>query len=306
MTYDIVIENLCKNYGKVHALSGVSFKVPSGSLFGLIGPNGAGKTTLFSLLANFITPSSGTIHILGQSSQHYSSLYSKISVLPQDAILYKNRSILSQLCFISRLLGMSHGEAKRAAQEALELVHLEDKRHAKAGELSHGMSKRLGIAQALLGSPKVVLLDEPIAGLDPALAKSMRDLIVSLKKDRTVIVSSHNLLELQEICDHVAILSKGQLKACGKLDEITGCHNQVYYQLTKNPPLDDFKLSSVIQGCSFNEHSMKLNLIYNHDEIPLAELNSQVFQYLHKMGIGILSVSSGSSLEDSFIKLIEN
>jgi ABC-type multidrug transport system ATPase subunit len=300
----IEVEHLSKSYGENKALDDISFQVPSGSLFGLIGPNGAGKTTLFSLMANFIKPGAGNIRILGQSTQRYASLYSHVSVLPQDALLYKNRSIVSQLYFVAKLIGLNHREAKAEAQRVLELVHLQDKRHAKARELSHGMSKRVGIAQALIGSPKIILLDEPLAGLDPALASSIKELIQSLHRNRTIIISSHNLLEVQELCDHVAILSKGKVKACGRINEIMGHHNQIFYLINNFPNLNELKNHSYILECSFNDEDMKLFIKYDHEKISTEDLNTIIFKSLQQQNIGITSISTGNSLEYSFLNLI--
>lgn len=300
----IEVENLSKSYGETKALDDISFKVPSGSLFGLIGPNGAGKTTLFSLLANFISPGTGKISLLGKSTLNYASLYSHIGVLPQDALLYKNRSVISQLYFIAKLVGLSHREAKEEANRVIKLVHLEEKKHAKARELSHGMGKRVGIAQALIGSPEIILLDEPLAGLDPALASSIKELILSLHKDKTIVISSHNLLEVQELCDHVAILSKGKVKACGKIHEIMGHHNQVFYLVNNFPDLSELKNHDHVSECSFDDESMKIYVKYDHEQISTEELNALVFNILQKQNVGITSITTGNSLEYSFLNLI--
>jgi ABC-type multidrug transport system ATPase subunit len=206
----ILVEDLTKAYGRQLALDGVSFEVPAGCVFGLLGPNGAGKTTLFSLVAGFLFPTRGRVAVTG-----------KLAILPQDALFQANVPVLDQLVFFGELGGMSRDDARADAMRALELVGLADAARKNPRILSHGMAKRLGVAQALLGAPEVVLLDEPTAGLDPAHAKDMRDLIRKRKPGVTYVVSSHNLAEIEDMCSHVAILDRGKLVLAGEVAALT-------------------------------------------------------------------------------------
>jgi ABC-type multidrug transport system ATPase subunit len=207
----IQCDNLSKQYGNKLALDTVSLTLTQGAPIALVGPNGAGKTTLFSLLCGFIQPTNGSISILGHKPGS-KALQGLLSALPQDAALDPNFSIVSQLQFFAQLQGMTAAAAKQEALRVLALVDLSDSAEAKPKSLSHGMSKRVSIAQALMGSPKIVLLDEPTAGLDPANAKKIRQIVKDLSDHTTFVISSHNLDELEKLCDQVVYLEHGKLQ----------------------------------------------------------------------------------------------
>jgi ABC-2 type transport system ATP-binding protein len=207
----IQCDNLSKQYGNKLALDTVSLTLTQGAPIALVGPNGAGKTTLFSLLCGYIQPTSGSISILGHKPGS-KALQGLLSALPQDAALDPNFSIVSQLQFFAQLQGMTAAAAKQEALRVLTLVDLSNSAEAKPKSLSHGMSKRVSIAQALMGSPKIVLLDEPTAGLDPANAKKIRQIVKELSDHTTFVISSHNLDELEKLCDQVVYLEHGKLQ----------------------------------------------------------------------------------------------
>ena len=206
----IQCQGLSKLYGSKKALNDVNFSLEAGAPIALVGPNGAGKTTLFSLLCGYMSPSAGTITLLGEAPNS-PKLLGKIAALPQDAVLDPNLTIVSQLSFFARLQGMGVEQARQEAIRVLTLVDLADVAEQKPPSLSHGMSKRVSIAQSLIGSPELVLLDEPTAGLDPANAKKVRELVKALSPTTTFMISSHNLDELEKLCDQVLYLDKGQL-----------------------------------------------------------------------------------------------
>ncbi len=212
-------EKLSKHYGKLRALNNIDLTIEAGKPVALVGPNGAGKTTLMSLIGGFIRPSTGTVTVCGAAAGH-SSVKSKLSVLPQDALFDPNFSIGSQLTLYAKLRGVDN--PKQEVAKALELVQLQDRFKSKSTELSHGMSKRLLIAQTLLGNPEIILLDEPTAGIDPPNAKLIRDLIASESSNTTFVVSSHNLDELEKVCDTVIHLADGKLVSQGSIsDEVS-------------------------------------------------------------------------------------
>jgi ABC-2 type transport system ATP-binding protein len=203
--------NVSKRYSEKLALDNVSLSLEAGGPIALVGPNGAGKTTLFSLLCGFILPTSGEITILGHPVGS-PALKGLMSALPQDAVLDPNFSILEQLTFFAQLQGIAKKDAKEEVLRVLGLVDLTDAAKSKPKSLSHGMAKRVAIAQALIGKPKLVLLDEPTSGLDPANAKKVRQIVKTLSSDTHFIISSHNLEELEKLCDHVIYLEKGTLR----------------------------------------------------------------------------------------------
>src|SRR5262249_17507716 len=206
---------------RTKALDGVTFDVPANSIFGLVGPNGAGKTTLFSLVAGFLKPTRGHIEVLGIDVENISELQGRLSILPQDALFQTNVPILEQLTFFSRVNGLDYEAAREEALQSLKIVGLEEAARKNPRVLSHGMAKRLGIAQAFLGDPEVVILDEPTSGLDPGGARSIRMLVRDLRRRGTVMISSHNLREIQEICTHVAIIDHGKLVECSDIESLT-------------------------------------------------------------------------------------
>jgi len=163
----VSIKNITKIFGKQRALDGVSFDIPQGSVFGLLGPNGAGKTTLFSCIANFLKPASGSIEVLGVDVERVGELRGRMTILPQDALYQANVPVREQLEFFAALNGMTKQQAADETTRVLTMVGLMDAQKKNARALSHGMTKRLGIAQAFMGQPEVIVLDEPTAGLDP-------------------------------------------------------------------------------------------------------------------------------------------
>ncbi|MBA6391522.1 ABC transporter ATP-binding protein [Colwellia sp. BRX10-3] len=211
MSLIIDVQQVSKRYGDKTALSNVEFSLEKGAPVALIGPNGAGKTTLFSLLCGYIQPSSGSISILGHAPGN-SALFGRLSALPQDAQLDPRFTIATQLNFYARLQGMSNKLAKDDTIRVLEMVGLLDAVNSLPSELSHGMRKRATIAQALLGNPEIVMLDEATAGLDPANAREIRTIVAEHASEVNFILSSHDLSELERLCDQVLYLENGLLK----------------------------------------------------------------------------------------------
>ncbi|WP_192022852.1 ABC transporter ATP-binding protein [Shewanella sp. WPAGA9] len=207
----ITCEGVSKQYGTKTALNKINLSLDTGAPIALVGPNGAGKTTLFSLLCGYIHPSEGKITILGEKPGS-PQLQNLVSALPQDAALDPNFTVVSQLTFFAKLQGFTRQDAKQEALRVLELVDLSSAALMLPKSLSHGMSKRVSIAQALIGSPKLVLLDEPTAGLDPANAKKIRQIVKDLSPKTTFVISSHNLEELEKLCDQVLYLEQGELQ----------------------------------------------------------------------------------------------
>lgn len=222
----VEIRNLVKDFKtdfwkpKIRAVNDVSFFVESGSVFGLIGPNGAGKTTAIKVLMGLIRPTSGETRIFDYSS---SDLRAKqeVGYLPEQAYYYDYLKTEEVLDFYGRLFGLSSIEREQKVEELLKLVGLADKKGVKLRNYSKGMLQRIGIAQALVNDPSLVVMDEPMSGLDPVGRKDVRDIILRLKdQGKTILFCSHILHDVETLCDHVAIIIKGELKACGAMGEI--------------------------------------------------------------------------------------
>ena len=316
MTNVVSIKGLSKRFGNVQALNNVSFEVPSHSIFGLLGPNGAGKTTLFSIVADFLKADTGTIEVLDIDTRNISRLQGRLSILPQDAQFQRNVPILDQLVFFRLLAGSTKKQAQEEVIQSLDLVGLKSFAKRRVGSLSHGMVKRLGIAQAFLGHPEVILLDEPTAGLDPAAARQIRDLIKKLQERATIVVSSHNLDEIQELCDHVAILDHGNLVLAGSVDEITRADRE--YHLCLSRPLQNSELEQVSsirgirsikmlpppgpgQGKGSAEYLVKLDL--SGDGTDQDTAISAILRSVLKMDIAPRKLTEGRSLETQFLEV---
>ena len=226
----IEVQNLTRYYGDFAALKNVSFRIDDGQIIGLLGLNGAGKSTTLKVLAGLIPPSSGTVTINGiDVVDAPDSLKSSIGYLPESPPLYKDMTVTDFLRYVGRIKGMSAAEANARIPDVITLAGLQGREHQVIETLSHGYKKRVGIAQAVIHDPKLVILDEPISGLDPAQIKEMREVIKSLRAGRVVIVSSHILGEISQTCDRVLVLKDGQLIAEGTEEDFVKRqgHNQV-------------------------------------------------------------------------------
>ena len=201
-------QNLSHYYSGKAALDNISFDIKAGDPIGLVGPNGAGKTTLFNVLCGYLRPSSGNVTLFGHKPGT-SKLNGKISALPQDAKLDPSFTIGEQLRFFAKLQGFNTSAAKSEAIRVLDAVSLKDSYNQKPVILSHGMGKRVAIAQALIGKPKLIFLDEPTAGLDPVNTRNIRSIISEHAPETTFIISSHDLTELGRLCQQVLLLDKG-------------------------------------------------------------------------------------------------
>jgi ABC-type multidrug transport system ATPase subunit len=214
----IQIEHLSHSYVNKQILDDVSLTVNKGQPIALVGPNGAGKTTLFSILCGYIKPTSGKVLIQGKAAGS-AGMFGKIAALPQDAQLDPQLSISHQFSFLAQLQGFTKKQANIEVMRVLDLVGLIDAFSAKTSELSHGMVKRVSIAQTLIGAPEIVMLDEATAGLDPIHAREVRELVASLSSEITFILSSHDLSELERLCQQVLFLEHGILKQHQRVSE---------------------------------------------------------------------------------------
>ena len=218
---DIIVENLTKKFGTQRAVDNVSFKVKTGEVLGFLGPNGAGKTTTMRAITTFLTPNEGTIKIGNLSIyDHPDEIKKHIGYLPENNPLYKEMPVIDYLIFCAELQGIEKSKIKSKILEMVDLCGLEGEKHKKIGELSKGYQQRVGLAQALIHDPKVLILDEPTAGLDPNQIVEIRKLIKKIGKEKTVILSSHILAEVEATCDRIMIINKGKIVADGTSDEL--------------------------------------------------------------------------------------
>ncbi|MDO5463983.1 MAG: ABC transporter ATP-binding protein [Akkermansia sp.] len=207
--------------GGVYAVKGVSLSIPQGGVYGLIGPNGSGKSTIMKALVGLLAPDAGSCRVFGRPATAAGNR-SEIGFLPENPYFYKFLTGAETVRFYGRLCGLRGAEHKSRTQELLELVGLTDAAHRRLGGYSKGMLQRVGLAQALVQRPRLLVLDEPTAGVDPIGSRAIRDIILNLKEQgMTVFLCSHLLEQVQEICDRVGILYRGVMIAEGTMEELT-------------------------------------------------------------------------------------
>ena len=238
----IQIKNLTKIYRdfwgrkKVRALNSLSLDVKKGEVFGLLGPNGSGKTTTMKLLLGLLFPTEGEITILGKPASDVSK-NEWIGYLPEESYLYRFLNAEETLDFYGRLFDMSPQQRKERSNQLIELVGLQNARKRQLKEYSKGMTRRIGLAQALINNPDLILLDEPTSGLDPLGSRDMKDLIVKLKNEgKTVVMCSHLLADVQDVCDRIAILYAGELKELGRVEDLLKEQNETELLTSKLSP----------------------------------------------------------------------
>lgn len=232
----IEVSHLTKQYGNHLAVDDVSFTVADGQVCGLLGPNGAGKSTIMNILTGYLSATSGQVTVAGHSlPEEADAAKACVGYLPEQPPLYPEMTVQEYLTFAAELKGVKKAERKEQVCRAARRTGLETVLPRLIRSLSKGYKQRVGIAQALLGSPRLIILDEPTVGLDPAQVIEIRKLIRELGRAHTVILSSHILSEVQAVCQQILILSKGHLAAAGSLEELTAdgkSLEEVFLELT--------------------------------------------------------------------------
>lgn len=211
----VEVQNLVKRYGDRNAVDGLSFTVEDGQVFGFLGPNGAGKSTTMNIMTGYLAPTQGRVLIDGLDiAAEPETARRRIGYLPELPPLYPDMTVAEYLRFCAELKKLPRAEQSDRIAQAVSMTHLEDQTRRLIRNLSKGFRQRVGLAQAVLGLPKVIILDEPTVGLDPRQVVEIRELIRSLAREHTVILSSHILSEIRAVCDHVLIIRKGKFVAC--------------------------------------------------------------------------------------------
>ena len=217
----IETENLVRNFGDIRAVDGVTFKVEKGEVLGFLGPNGAGKSTTMKLITGLLRPSSGTARVNGYDVQtHPREVHSVIGYLPENAPLYGEMDVRSFLEFVGQIRGMSSSLIKKQIDRVIGLTTLEKVLEQRIETLSKGFKRRVGLAQALLHDPDVLILDEPTDGLDPNQKHEVRNLIRGMAKEKCIVLSTHILEEVDEVCTRAVIVTRGRVVADNRPDEL--------------------------------------------------------------------------------------
>jgi ABC-2 type transport system ATP-binding protein len=297
----IELFQVSKRFGEKVAVKTVTLSIPQGQVYGLIGPNGAGKTTTFSMMCGYLYPTEGTLKVMGVDPATPGALKGKLGALPQDAILPPGWEVGRLLTYWARLSQLPQPEQE--ARAALEKVGLAEAWTVQTQALSHGMAKRTAMAQALMGQPPLVLLDEPTSGLDPRIAGQVRQVIRDMKGKQTVVVSSHNLQELEELCDAAAILDRGALAKAGTMSELTGQGAEFRVQIASGQVL----LPELTQLPGVTEAQIEapgVLLVRFSGQHKPEEVISRTVGHLLQTGVLILGVSRGQKLEERVLQIL--
>jgi ABC-type multidrug transport system ATPase subunit len=298
MTAALTLRGVHKRYGRTVALDGLDMSVPEGVICGFVGPNGAGKTTAFGIAGGLIRADAGEVNVLGRGPLAPEKHPGALTMLPQDCELSPHVTLRQLLLHYARLQGASAREAARDVAARLDEVMLADRADARIKTLSHGMRRRVNIAQALLGKPALVLLDEPTSGLDPELVVRMRDVFASHRSERTLVVSSHNLLELEALCDHVIFIERGRCTREGSMADVTEQGLVMRYRIERAVDLDALATAQPELEMTWEDHTL---IVRGSGSWTPALLNAAVVPHLLEANAGLLEIRRGKSLEDAYL-----
>ena len=236
----ILVEGLTKSYGEIHALRGMKFQVEQGEIVGLLGPNGAGKSTAIKCLTGYLHPDEGSVHVDGINVlESPIEAQSRIGYLPENTPLYPEMSVQAYLQMIADLRGIPDDMYVNRLSDAIKATGLGDRLTQPIGQLSKGLRQRVGLAQAILHKPRLLILDEPTIGLDPTQIVEIRNLIKDLAGRSTILFSSHILSEVEAVCDRVIVLVNGEVRADARLDDIAQTSDATLIVEDKDPNIEN-------------------------------------------------------------------
>lgn len=309
----IKVENLSKFYGTQQAVKNISFEIKSGEVVGFLGPNGAGKSTTMKMITTYLTPNDGTIKVDGMDTNDDAlNVRKKIGYLPEQNPLYNDMNVIDYLNYAAELQSVPKAEIPEAVKKMVKLCGLEDVRHKDIGELSKGYKQRVGLAQAMVHNPEVLLLDEPTSGLDPNQIIEIRKLIKDLGKQKTLMLSTHILQEVQATCDRVIIINNGEIVADGTPDSLQRSFQgqlAIKLFLKKDPRFGKEKIISALETIKNVE---KVKVIGDSDNMWMIDITAskgidvreEIFKKIVTMEMVLLELHQEEiSLEDIFRKL---
>ena len=265
----IEIKDLSKNYGKKQALKHVNLEIGQG-MFGLLGPNGAGKTTLMKVLTTLVKKSGGTVSLCGIPVERYQEVRSMIGYLPQDFSMYGNMGAYEALDYLAVLSGLNKKERAKKVPKMLEKVNLSEQHKTRVKAMSGGMRRRLGIAQAIIHDPRILVVDEPTAGLDPEERVRFRNLLCEIAKDRIVILSTHIVGDIEATCENIAVLNHGEILFRGTVSGLLeGVRGKVYTMEVSAMELPMIQERFLVTGILTNGSTASIKII--SEEQPVKE-----------------------------------
>ncbi|OLB48893.1 MAG: MFS transporter [Candidatus Rokuibacteriota bacterium] len=306
----IEVKSLTKNYGTITAIRDVSFSVAPGEIVGFLGPNGAGKSTTMRILACFMPASSGTARIAGRDVFRESlEVRKRIGYCPENVPLYSDLRVAPYLDFVAEVKGLGRTERRRQVAEVMERCLITEVQHRLIGRLSKGYRQRVGLAQAILGDPEVLILDEPTIGLDPKQITEIRSLIRSLAGRHTVILSTHILPEVSVVCDGVVIINKGSIVAQGPIDTLVDQFfptARVEVEIAAPPAAVLERMRTIagvvaVQGLAVTDGGGK----YLVESARGRDVRREIFELAAQQRWGLLELKRvGTTLEEVFIRIV--
>ena len=310
----IEVTNLTKKYGDHIAVDHLSFRVEKGQIYGFLGPNGAGKSTTMNIITGYLAATEGTVTIDGKDVQKDPEEAKRaIGYLPELPPLYVDMTVREYLEFVAELKKVPKKERKQQIDEVMEMTQITDMQQRLIKNLSKGYRQRVGLAQAILGYPEVIILDEPTVVLDPRQILEIRDLIRNLGKEHTVILSSHILQEVNSVCDKIMIIAHGKLKVCATPEELyhTYCGNRLLYVRTRISPE---RLNGVLEGIEgekvfSREDGLTQAEIQFHEEVVYADgtdVRDRIFKIMCEQNIPLVELYfKKPTLEQVFMELTQ-
>ena len=269
---DISIENLSKSYGPQKAVDNISFKVNTGEILGFLGPNGAGKTTTMKMITNYISPDHGDIKINDHSISTH-DFKTNIGYLPEHNPLYLDMPVIDYLAFCAQLQGIEKNLLDQQIRKMVKLCGLDAEKHKKIGELSKGYRQRVGLAQAMIHDPEILILDEPTTGLDPNQIVEIRELIKTIGREKTVILSTHILPEVEATCDRILIINNGEIVADGTPASL------------RTQAQGQQMLSLKIEDGDHQEIRKKLETLANIESAKILDLEQHTYEITSRSGV---------------------
>lgn len=306
----ISLRNISKNFGKFEAVKNLDIDIEKGRVFGFIGPNGAGKTTTLSMIFGVLKPDNGEIFIFGKNlynsgkSDDSAEIKSKIGIVPEQPYVYGDMSVYDFLSFFADLYKIENKEER--INFVLDKVNLgnNNTKNKKLKEFSKGMKQRASIARALLHNPEILILDEPMSGLDPIGIKEVRDLILEQKKEgKTIIISSHILAEIEKICDNIVVMNKGEAIKKGSIEEILNSsvseiELEIEVDNIDNKLIEGLKKFDFVKGVEYSGNNLRIN-------VP-SKNKKEISKFITDSGCVILKMQENKkTLEDAFIKIAD-
>ncbi|MCD6202150.1 MAG: ATP-binding cassette domain-containing protein [Bacteroidales bacterium] len=308
---DIQVENITKSYGRQKAVDRISFHVKTGEILGFLGPNGAGKTTTMKMITSYLAPEEGNIIIGGKSMlEEADELKRHIGYLPENNPLYMDMPVIDYLQFSAEILGIPKDKIPERIREMVRITGLNAEKHKKIGELSKGYRQRVGLAQAMIHDPDILILDEPTSGLDPNQIVEIRKLIRELGKEKTVILSTHILQEVEATCDRILIINKGQIVADGTAEtlsrQVQG-QQLLHVKIEDGDPNEIFKALQNLPAISLVDFTDRQKNKFEVQSKPEMTSNREIFKLCVDRGWALTEmIPIETKLEDIFRELTMN